>query len=298
MRLISESEFQAMNGMHNRMKTSEVDSKADEASEVLFNEKIPEDIKLRFYSGAYHKLTRALDKLVNHPTLVKLVENDITETEKKNANLDTEKKDKPIVHDVVKKQNLDENDFRLLSLVPESHREKCELLMRFLKHFNELIHWDSKGEVTFTEIDKARGSNIVDLCQYVLRTVKWPNIPVGANRFMNVLCLTNAPVTLFNLKIRQELTTGLSKPHGKRESISKRQIRNWEAQSPMDQVENESEASHNDQEIEEELKQDNSTSLNATFPISSPSATSVANTSYRSSRKDVKKSWYTPYSNA
>gem|GEM_PF-6097919 len=217
MKLISVAEFDGLKAIEGQKGIPVEGEKntffksQDAASELLTDLKIPDDIKTVLYSSILKNLNKNLGKLQDSKS-------EIIKEIKPNNTIDTSS---VVSESYTKQLQISDSDTQLLESLPSSLRWKGKYILLLLKPHSHIIKWDELGVCSFFNEEKTLQTNIVDLIRYVLSTVKYRKPPLGLNRFLLVLKITNVPTSILNTRLRSEFVQQQNpKPKGNRESSS------------------------------------------------------------------------------
>jgi len=167
------------------------------AKKILDSKNLPDDIKLQLFSTAMKDATDNLLKLLSKPVRVdsfatKRPSNKIAKIHKINDEAET----LPVL-------NLPEEiDEIIVSKLLKSIQDRGKVILHHLRTANDIVSWDQDGCIYFGNV-KEPGSNIVNVIDYMTRTLKDLRPPIGINRVLSIARYTNLPASVLAPHLRK-----------------------------------------------------------------------------------------------
>lgn len=220
MKLIAESDFNQLKRFkHSLFNKAEenIENESHQASSLLENSVIPDDIKLRMYTTLMKSIGKHLQEILHAPVLVKAVgmesvlpvSKNSSSTKASESNESTTEDEDGTSSEQVESSGsvhtLDEVDQQFLRKLPVKCQKKAGDIMRTLKMNPDMITWNRCGEVSFLGEDYESGTSIVDLLSYLVHDLKWSTAPKGTNRFLLCVKRLNIPISLMRAEVRNHL---------------------------------------------------------------------------------------------
>lgn len=200
MKLVPEEKYLKMIERSNASTdgVSKLETKGETASQLINDVNIPDDIKLAMYMSIVKDFSAKIDELRNRPIPVTVM-SDLPSSSESNETPTTSKTLlKPVFEDE-----------KIIKLIPENFRARASIVLEHFRDQSDLITWNKKGEVTFFKTEFVEGSSIIDLMNFLLRTLKWKVPPLGTNRFLLVCKKCNVPASVVRKDLRDEFTSPL-----------------------------------------------------------------------------------------
>jgi hypothetical protein len=183
-------------------------SKNSDATDILNNQSIPDDIKLDIYSVVMNTVREKLNEVLTKPVNVQFkvpVNISHSNTDKSHGLVDrsyfngissSNQNESPVV--------LNKNDNIVISSIPPKFRQPASIILSVLKQNRNVVSWDKEGRVTFFKSEHVAGSNITDLLNYAIRELTWADPPSGTNRFLAACKILNVPTHLLSKEVRKD----------------------------------------------------------------------------------------------
>ncbi|CAL8136730.1 unnamed protein product [Orchesella dallaii] len=209
MKLIHEQKYLKLlrNQAENSVKQA-AESKGDDASKILFDRKIPDDIKLAMYMKLVNEFKLKISEILNTSVPVHLT----GETQPLTPEVQAKEKtffDADSFDTAESEVYLSIQDKAIISMFPPTFQQRAEIVLKILKERPDLISWDKNGVITFFGDDLCRESSLYDLLNYLIRDLKWKVAPNGANRFLLICKKLGVPASILRNKLREQYVKAL-----------------------------------------------------------------------------------------
>ena len=195
MRLITEAEYNKLTELRRRTlpyvgKDSTYFDKKNQAQEILYKNHLPDDIKLELFSNCMKSATKSLSDLLEKPINIQKVR------EKLNKQTNALK-----LPDQLEEET--EIDSTIISQLPSSIQNKARIILTAFRKQPNLISWNQDAIIYFQGKEEP-GSNMVDILQYMTRTLKKMTPPIGINRCLMIAKVCNVPTSILAPHLRED----------------------------------------------------------------------------------------------
>jgi hypothetical protein len=240
MRVVSEEEYVRLNKTDKPLeqaRTHFFTDKDEEASHILQNSGIPEDIRLQLYSSLMNHVSKKLKQIINKPVSVKFSLDDVSELADANensgeTNLNSSNLSDETLGSGASDVNFNKKDTLFIDSLPKTKKPLAKMLMTKLKKHKDLIKWDETGRVTFFGDEFEPETSIADLVSFAVRDLKHDSYPNGLNRFLRVCKMLNVPSSFYRTSLRKDVAQDLMFSTNSAKRFAN--FENWESLSRND----------------------------------------------------------------